>query len=89
MPVLADYEGTAARRRDVICGASCMEGLRVTFRVTSCTEYVDATAPTVHELYERAWILRPATKRRPAGFVRASELPYGDRVRMEARDSGD
>jgi len=31
-----------------------------------------------HELLERAWILKPGSTRRPAGFVRASELRYDE-----------
>lgn len=60
----------------VLCHAAPMENIRITFRVTSCTEYLDAREPSYHELLERAWILKPGSSRRPAGFVRADELPY-------------
>lgn len=63
----------------VLCEAAPMQSIRVTFKVTSCTEYLDAREPSYHELLERAWILKPASTRRPAGFVRANELRYEER----------
>ena len=58
----------------VVCGGIVMRTMVVTFKVTQCTEYVDQREPSYQELHEQAWILRPASKRRPAGFVPASEL---------------
>jgi hypothetical protein len=58
----------------VFCDARPMRTLRVTFKVTTCTEYIDQREPGYHELMEKAWILRPGTRRRAAGFVRGSEL---------------
>ncbi|HET7694491.1 MAG TPA: hypothetical protein VFK57_02185 [Vicinamibacterales bacterium] len=58
----------------VFCSAMAMEAVRIDFKVTSCTDYVDATTPSYQELVEKAWILAPKTKRRPAGFVRGSDL---------------
>jgi hypothetical protein len=46
----------------------------VTFRVAECSEYEDDREPTYQELLEKAWILRPPTRRRTAGFVRVSDL---------------
>jgi hypothetical protein len=63
----------------VLCEASTLQSIRITFKVTSCTQYIDAREPSYHELLERAWILKPASTRRPAGFVRASELRYDER----------
>ena len=62
----------------VLCDAAPMESIRITFKVTSCTQYMDAREPSYHELLERAWILKPGSTRRPAGFVRASELRYDE-----------
>jgi hypothetical protein len=59
----------------VVCNAAYMHAVRVTFKVTSCTEYQDSREPSYHELLEKAWILRPASKRRAAGFVRTADLP--------------
>jgi len=60
----------------VHCDASHMVPMRITFKVTSCSDYSDNRLPTYHELVNQAWILRPATRRRRAGFVRNSDLEY-------------
>lgn len=51
-----------------------MGATRITFKVTSCSGYSDEREPTYMQLMEDAWILQPGTKKRPAGFIRASEL---------------
>ena len=58
----------------VVCRGLSMKGIRVTFKVSSCSSYSDQRLPTYMELLEDAWVLQPGTKRRPAGFVRGSEL---------------
>ena len=58
----------------VFCNAMAMDPVRIEFKVTSCTDYVDGRVPPYHELVEKAWILTPKTRRRPAGFVRGSDL---------------
>lgn len=58
----------------VICEAGAFDSMRIGFKVTSCSNYVDARLPTMGELFEKAWVLKPATRRRPAGFVRGSDL---------------
>lgn len=60
----------------VHCDASHTSPMRITFKVTSCSDYTDTRVPSYHELVQQAWILRPATKRRRAGFVRGSDLGY-------------
>jgi hypothetical protein len=50
--------------------------------VTSCSDYVDDTQPPYHELLEKAWVLTPKTRRRPAGFVRGSELQQEEFARF-------
>jgi hypothetical protein len=40
-------------------------------------------------LFEKAWILRPPTKRRPAGFIRSTDLTPAEVRRIFARDEGD
>lgn len=62
----------------VWCRASHMGTTRVTFRVSSCSAYFDQREPTYLDFVESAWILRPGSKRRPAGFVRAKELGEDD-----------
>jgi len=46
----------------------------IRFKVTECSAYTDARLPTYAQLLEQAWILKPTNGRRPAGFVRSSEL---------------
>jgi len=58
----------------VLCSALGLHGVQITFKVTSCSDYADRRTPSYMEMMQDAWILRPGSKRRPAGFVRASEL---------------
>jgi hypothetical protein len=44
------------------------------FKVTECSAYADARSPTYSQMLEQAWILKPPTARRPAGFVRSTDL---------------
>ena len=66
----------------VICGAMVTRAFRITFKVTSCTEYIDAREPSYSELFEKAWILQPPSKRRAAGFVRGSDLSDDEAARL-------
>lgn len=59
----------------VFCDAMAMNPVRITFKVTDCSSYDDQRLPTYSQLAHQAWILTPATRRRPAGFVRAADLP--------------
>jgi hypothetical protein len=45
---------------------------------------MDYRVPTYFDLMQQAWILRPQSGKRPAGFVRASELRYEDYQRCLA-----
>ena len=58
----------------VHCQSVTTRGMQVTFKVTSCTSHSDMAQPTYMQLLEDAWILKPASKKRPAGFVKNSEL---------------
>ena len=73
------------RRNDeeiVFCSAMAVDPVRIAFKVTSCSDYVDDRVPPYHELVEKAWILTPRTRRRPAGFVRGSELEPEEMMRF-------
>ena len=61
------------------CEAQSVGTTVVMFIVTECSAYLDAALPGFHELFEKAWILRPRDGKRPAGFVRSSELPLKER----------
>ena len=68
---------TRGRKLDeelTICGASHFKVVPITFQVTSCSGYDDQRLPTYFDLLQQAWILQPGSRRRPAGFVRASDL---------------
>ena len=68
-------QGETLDQRIVECRISYRYFRRISFRVTSCTDYVDGSQPSYVELVQRAWILRPyATRRRPAGFIRGRDL---------------
>lgn len=58
----------------VLCSAVRLRSVQITFKVTSCSDYADRRVPSYMEMMQDAWILRPGSRRRPAGFVRASEL---------------
>jgi len=58
----------------VLCSALGLHGVQITFKVTSCSDYADRRTPSYLEMMQDAWILRPGSRKRPAGFVRSSEL---------------
>ena len=58
----------------VFCTGLGIRAVAIHFRVSSCTGYGDRREPSYYELFEKAWILKPPTKRRTAGFVHASDL---------------
>ena len=66
----------------VFCDAMAMSPVRITFKVTDCSSYDDRRLPTYAQLAHQAWILAPATRRRPAGFVRAANLPAAERYKF-------
>ena len=58
----------------VICSALGLRGVQITFKVTFCSDYADMRQPSYMEMIQDAWILQPGSRKRPAGFVRGSEL---------------
>ena len=58
----------------VMCSALGLKGVQITFKVTSCPDYADRRIPSSIEMVQDAWILQPGSRKRPAGFVRGSEL---------------
>ena len=79
--------GRTLEEEIVFCRAMLMQTVRITFKVTSCSDYEDSRQPAYCELVEKAWILTPGTRRRPAGFVRASDLRPEELYRGERRTS--
>jgi len=58
----------------VFCEASDLRTAQITFTVTTGTDDTDKRLPVDVEMMEQAWILKPRTRRRAAGFARANEL---------------
>ena len=58
----------------VFCSALGLHGMQITFKVTFCSDYADKRSPSYMEMLQDAWILQPGSRKRPAGFVRSSEL---------------
>lgn len=58
----------------VVCSALGLRGVQITFKVTFCSDYADMRQPSYMEMIQDAWILQPGSRKRPAGFVRSSEL---------------
>ena len=58
----------------VFCNASHFGASQITFKVCECSDYSDQTVPTYWDLMQQAWILQPASSKRKAGFVRASDM---------------
>ena len=57
---------------------------RITFRVTSCSDYTDARLPSIMELMENAWVRRRAATRRPAGFIHGKNLRAEELLQMRS-----
>jgi hypothetical protein len=66
--------GRALDEEIVHCHALSTQSMRITFKVTHCSAYSDARRPSYLQMMEHAWILRPGSKKRPAGFIRSADL---------------
>jgi len=66
--------GRALDEELVVCSALGLRGVQITFKVTFCSDYADMRQPSYMEMVQDAWILQPGSRKRPAGFVRGSEL---------------
>ena len=66
------------RLRDEIVECSRLIA-RITFPVSSCNSYINATHPTIREMEETAWVLRSDLRRNEVGFVKASKLKPQER----------
>lgn len=78
---------TRGRKLDeelVFCDASHLRTTQITFKVTSCSDYSDVRLVSYYELMRQAWILQPGSRKRPAGFVRASDLAQEEFARYMA-----
>ena len=73
-------QGTSASDRIVRC--SRVEA-QITFKVTSCTEFLGRQHPSLYHLEDIAWVLRTDVRRSQAGFVRSRELKPEDRFVLD------
>jgi len=71
----------------VHCNSITTRGMRVPFKVTSCTSHNDVDEPTYAELLEDAWILKPGAKGKPAGFVRHTDIK-AEEMREMMKEAG-
>ena len=71
-------QGTTLGQRIIDCGRLWGPHRRITFVVTSCTDYIDKNHASLYHMESIAWILRTDTKRASMGFVRAKDLPEDD-----------
>ena len=58
----------------VQCRGTGLHPARITFKVTACSAYHDDRLPSYMDLLDQAWVLRPASGRKPAGFTRGRDL---------------
>ena len=66
-------KGRSLSDQIIECG-KLSDHARITFTVTSCSEYADRRRAALHQREEIAWILRSDPKKNTIGFVKASEL---------------
>jgi hypothetical protein len=89
-------EGEAAlclscRYATIVSGASAKHTLvrcarieaPITFKVTSCTEYLSRQHPSLYHMEDIAWVLRTDVKRGQVGFVRSKDLKFKDRFVLD------
>jgi hypothetical protein len=69
----------------VLCSALGVRGVQITFKVTFCSDYSDKRSPSYMEMVQEAWILHPGSRKRPAGFVRGSELQEEELFDLRSR----
>jgi len=70
-------QGVNAAQQIVRCGRV---DAAITFKVTTCTEYVNRNHPSLYHMEDIAWVLRTDPKRNQIGFVRSKDLKPRDRV---------
>ncbi|MGH9867051.1 MAG: hypothetical protein ACREAA_02655 [Candidatus Polarisedimenticolia bacterium] len=76
-------QGENLAERIIECERLFGGAARITFTVTSCTQYSDRRQPSLREMEETAWVLRSEPSRRKAGFVHARELKPEDRYVLD------
>lgn len=70
-------QGTSTKHQIVRCGRVQTS---ITFKVTTCTEYINSNHPSLYHMEDIAWVLRTDAKRNQIGFVRSKDLKPRERV---------
>jgi len=63
----------------VECNQLSIFNRRVSFPVTSCSDYRGRTPPSLEDMQAMAWVLRSDPRRNQIGFVHASKLSDEER----------
>ena len=66
-------------RDDIVECRRLSDRARITFPVTSCSEYSDQRIPSLGDMEDIAWVLRSDPHRNQIGFVEARKLKPRDR----------
>jgi hypothetical protein len=69
----------SCRYASIVSGASARDTLirctqvhaPITFKVTTCTDYISSQHPSLYHMEDIAWVLRTDAKRGQMGFVRS------------------
>ena len=73
-------QGTTAGDRIVRC--SRIEA-GITFKVTSCTDFLSKQHPSLYYMEDIAWVLRTDVRRGQIGFVRSKDLKVSERFVLD------
>jgi len=73
-------QGPSSRDRIVECRELAAP---VTFKVTSCTQFLNRRHPSLWHMEDIAWVLRTDPKRRRVGFVRGRDLKVTERLTID------
>ena len=56
---------------------------RITFKVTTCSQYVSRQHPSLWHMEDIAWVLRTDARRNQIGFVQGRRLKLAERLSFE------
>ncbi|MFI4941693.1 MAG: hypothetical protein ACHP85_00420 [Burkholderiales bacterium] len=70
-------KGSRLGEEFVRCGVR-WQLVAISFRVTSCSEYLDRALPALEDMEEIAWSLRSTPSGKKVGFVEARRLAEGE-----------
>lgn len=65
------------------CDSLASQRARIKFKVTSCSEYLNSTHPTIREMESIAWVVRTDKKKGAIGFVPLEKLTRAERTALK------